>query len=221
MRLNSIIYENFYPDPFLIRNKLLKQEFYPADYLHDTIRTEELDNDDVVEIGKIGNFCGERTIRASKILPEADEYTRTFVNQYCKFSDETKLEVDTYFTLQTKDHDNVNKSIHQDTDPIMAIVVYLTPNPKPNSGTIFYSLKKTGWNGINKDRVPDLAFKDMYPANRQDQNKDNFEVDSVVGNAFNRIVLYDSKLLHAPGTCFGDTKEDCRLTQTSFIFKLA
>ena len=109
MRLNSIIYENFYPDPFLIRNKLLKQEFYPADYLHDTIRTEELDNDDVVEIGKIGNFCDERTIRASKILPEADEYTRTCVNQYCKFSDETKLEVDTYFTLQTKDHDNVNE----------------------------------------------------------------------------------------------------------------
>ena len=68
MRLNSIIYENFYPDPFLIRNKLLKQEFYPADYLHDTIRTEELDNDDVVEIGKIGNFCGERTIRASNCL---------------------------------------------------------------------------------------------------------------------------------------------------------
>ncbi len=221
MRLNSIIYENFYPDPFAIRNKVLKQQFYPADYLQDTIRTEGMESDDVFEISKIGNFCGERTIRATNILPEADDYTKRFVKQHCNFSDNTKLETETYFTLQTEEDDLINKSIHQDTDPIMAIVVYLTPNPKPNSGTIFYSHKKTNWNGINNDKVPDRAFKDIYPENRQDQNKDNFNVESVVGNVFNRIVLYDSKILHAPGTCFGKTKEDCRLTQTSFIFKLA
>ena len=221
MRLNSIIYENFYPDPFAVRNKVLKQKFYPANYLEDTLKVEGMDSDDIYEISKIGNFCGERTIRATNILPEEDKHTINFVNQVCKFNDTTKLQVETYFTLQTEEHDLVNKSIHQDTDPIMAIVVYLTPKPEPYSGTMFYSHKKTNWNGINQDRPPDRAFKDIYPENRNDQNKDNFHVESVVGNVFNRIVLYDSKLLHAPGTCFGKTKEDCRLTQTSFIFKLA
>jgi hypothetical protein len=221
MRLNSIIYENFYPDPFAVRNKVLKQKFYPADYLGDTVKVEGMDSDDVFEISKIGNFCGERTIRATNILPEEDKHTINFVNQVCKFNDNTKLHVETYFTLQTAGHDLIDKNIHQDTDPIMAIVVYLTPSPEVDSGTIFYSHKKTNWNGVNKDRMPDRAFEDMYPENRNDQNKDNFHVESVVGNVFNRIVLYDSKLLHAPGTCFGKNKEDCRLTQTSFIFRLA
>jgi len=220
MRLNSIIYENFYPDPFAIRNSILKQKFYPPDYLQDTVRVEGMDSDDIVEILKIGNFCGERTIRAKKILPEANDYTCNFVKQHCQFSDDTKLEAETFFTIQTGEHDLVNKSIHQDTDPVMAIVVYLTPNPKPDSGTIFYAHKKTNWNGVNKDRPPDRAFEDMYPEKRQDQNTSNFTVESIVGNVFNRAVLYDSKLLHAPGTCFGKNKEDCRLTQTSFIFKV-
>ena len=96
-----------------------------------------------------------------------------------------------------------------------------SPNPEPNSGTIFYSHKKTNWNGVNKDRPPERSFEDMYPEHRQDQNKNKFDIESIVGNVFNRAVLYDSKLLHAPGTCFGKTKEDCRLTQTSFIFKVA
>ena len=154
-------------------------------------------------------------------MPEEDKHTINFVNQVCKFNDDTKLHVETYFTLQTAEHDLINKNIHQDTDPIMAIVVYLTPNPKPNSGTIFYSHKKTNWNGINNDKVPDRAFNDIYPENRQAQAQDNFDVESVVGNVFNRMVLYDSKILHAPATCFGKSKEDCRLTQTSFIFKIA
>jgi|TARA_B110000263_G_scaffold249915_1_gene269232 hypothetical protein len=221
MRLSSIVYENFYPDPFAVRNRVLKQEFYPPDYLENIIRVEGMESDEVYEISKIGNFCGERTIRATKILPEEDEHTKNFVKNVCKFNDDTKLEVETYFTMQLGEHDLVNKSIHQDTDPIMAIVVYLTPNPEPASGTIFYAHKKTNWNGVNNDRVPDRAFADIYPDKRADQNKSNFQVESIVGNVFNRIVLYDSKLLHAPGTCFGKTKEDCRLTQTSFIFKVA
>ena len=221
MRMNSIIYENFYPDPFAVRNKVLKQQFYPADYLQDTVRAEGMESDDIYEISKIGNFCGERTIRAKKILPEEDEYTSNFVKQVCKFGDNTRLETETYFTFQTGEHDLINKSIHQDTDPVMAIVVYLTPNPKLDSGTLFYSHKQTNWNGINNDKVPDRAFKDIYPENRQDQDKSNFNVESVVGNVFNRMVLYDSKLLHEPATCFGKSKEDCRLTQTSFIFKIA
>ena len=221
MRLNSVVYENFYPDPFAVRNRILKQKFYPADYLQDVVKVEGMDSDDIYEISKIGNFCGERTIRATNILPEEDNHTKNFVKQVCKFNDDTKLQVETYFTMQLKEHDLVNKNIHQDTEPIMAIVVYLTPNPKPTSGTIFYAHKKTNWNGVNKDRVPEKAFMDMYPEKRQDQNKFNFEIESIVGNVFNRIVLYDSKLLHAPGTCFGKNKEDCRLTQTSFIFKLA
>jgi len=221
MRLNSIVYENFYPDPFAVRNKVLKQQFYPADYLQNTVMVEGMDSDDIYEISRIGNFCGERTIRATNILPEENKHTINFVNQVCKFNDKTKLHVETFFTLQTAEHDLIDKTIHQDTDPIMAIVVYLTPSPGVDSGTIFYSHKKTNWNGVNKDRTPDRAYEDMYPERRQDQNKDNFNVESIVGNVFNRIVLYDSKLLHAPGICFGKSKEDCRLTQTSFIFKLA
>ena len=96
---DSIIYENFYPDPFAIRNKVLKQQFYPADYLQDTVMVEGMESDDVFEISKIGNFCGERTIRATNILPDADDYTKRFVKQHCNFSDNTKLETETYFTI--------------------------------------------------------------------------------------------------------------------------
>jgi len=64
-----------------------------------------------------------------------------------------------------------------------ASVIYLSPNPPPNSGTLLKHNKK----------------------------------EIVVENKFNRLVCYRGDILHTPQSFFGVTKEDSRLTITSFF----
>jgi len=216
MRLQSLTYEGFYKDPIAIRNKVLEHEFYPPNYLDNIPRTEGLDSDLVYEISKIGNFCGVRTIRVEAILPELNEYTNDIIKKVCNLP--FKLQIESYFTLQTI-NDEINKSIHQDNAPILAGIVYLTPNPAPNSGTVFYKHKVTGWHGLNQEKIPNMAIEDMQPTTRENQIISNFEEYGSIANCFNRMILYDSNVLHRPGNFFGNNKITGRLTQAIFVYK--
>ncbi len=218
MRLNTIIYEEFYKDPAAVRSEVLQQDFYPANYLDDIVRAEGLDNDLVFHLSQIGNFCGKRTINAKENLVHLHTYTLDIVKQICNF--QFPIEINSFFSLHTEEDINKNNSIHQDKDPIMAGIVYLSPIPIIGSGTYFYQHKKSKWTGLNYDKCPQSAFPDMYPNKREDQNINNFQEFGYVENMWNRLVLYDTNAIHKPGKMFGTDKNTGRLTQTFFVYML-
>lgn len=101
-----------------------------------------------------------------------------------------ELSFDMYFHILRQsdmDTEEYRKKIHQDSDYSYAGLVYLTPNPPKETGTIFYQK-------INNE----------------------FMFDCYVENVYNRMVVYESNRYHCPAKLFGETKEDVRFTLTFF-----
>ena len=216
MRLNTLIFEDFFDDPYKVRNEALQQDFYPPFYLKDIPKAEGLDSDLVYWISQIGYFSGKRTIHAKVNMPEIQKFTEDRVKRICNLPFEQDIQC--YFTYQIKG-DETDNNIHQDRDPILAGVIYLTPNPILGSGTYFYRHKETEFTGLNSTEYPESAFKDMHPYNRSDQDISKFEEFGYVENVWNRLVLYDSNVLHKSGKYFGTNLQTGRLTLTFFVYK--
>jgi hypothetical protein len=88
-------------------------------------------------------------------------------------------------------------------------VLFLTPNAPGAAGTKFYRSKS----GVRK---PTPANHDeVFQGGFYDSTR--FEKLDVVGNVYNRLVLFDAKLIHAADTYFGKTRDDGRLIQLFFF----
>ena len=93
-----------------------------------------------------------------------------------------------------------------------AAMIYLTPNAPVECGTSFFADKKTGirhnsQEGIMEHFNTHKTFLDSTP----------YEPVDVVGNVFNRLVIFDGGLIHAASGYFGDNKDNCRLWQMFFF----
>jgi hypothetical protein len=88
-------------------------------------------------------------------------------------------------------------------------MVYLTPNAPYQCGTSFYAHE----NGARQESDPnsDQAFNGGF------YDKTKFRLVDVVGNIFNRLVLFDAKQIHAASEYFGSTIEDSRLFHIFFF----
>ena len=60
-----------------------------------------------------------------------------------------------------------------------------------------------------------MGFFDIFKNNFYD--KTDLEVVDVVGNVYNRLVIWDAKLIHAASEYFGDQKENSRLFHMFFF----
>jgi len=98
---------------------------------------------------------------------------------------------------------------HHDSQ-LYAGVLYLTPDAPPQTGTGLYRSKYT-----KKMKVPsaehDMVFKNGF------LDETEFELVDVVGNVYNRLILFDSHMIHAASKYFGTTKENSRLFQLFFF----
>ena len=91
-----------------------------------------------------------------------------------------------------------------------AAIIFLTPNAPPQTGTTFYRSKNT------KSRIfAETEFKDVFKHGFLDPTE--FEVVDVVGNVYNRIVLFNAQMFHAASNYFGNTLENGRLFQIFFF----
>jgi len=98
---------------------------------------------------------------------------------------------------------------HNDTQQY-AGVLYLTPNAPPEAGTHLYRSKHTkSMNGFTGD------YMKTYPTGHLDPSQ--FELVDVVGNVYNRLILFDAHMIHAAASYFGDSKENGRLFQLFFF----
>lgn len=94
--------------------------------------------------------------------------------------------------------------IHCDHTSMWAGVCYLTPDAPLSSGTAMYRHKESGnW------RAPENIYEGY------DQTK--WDKVDVIGNKYNRLILYRGDLFHASLDYFGKDLYDGRLFQTFFF----
>lgn len=98
--------------------------------------------------------------------------------------------------------------IHRDQTKCSAMI-YLTPNPPPNTGTKTFVHKKTGTT-FEKDNINKILDNDSY-------NMDAWNVCDVIENKFNRLVIFQGIYSHMSADYFGDCKENARLFKIFFF----
>lgn len=98
---------------------------------------------------------------------------------------------------------------HCDTQQY-AGVLFLTPDAPVNTGTCLLRSIHTKKMKVSPEEH-DLVFQNGF------LDPTEFEVVDVVGNIYNRLVLFDSHHIHAATEYFGNTKENGRLFQLFFF----
>jgi hypothetical protein len=196
--MNSLIIDDFLPYPHVVRSWALVQDFYNA---------EEFSN----RIGSHTSWPGTRTDHvmdldlayADSVLTQVSAIIRrTFVD--------LPLSIKSYFQICTSaDGDSW---VHQDNDVDIAGILYLTPGAPVASGTTVYRCNDLArWQNMN--------IADMKRINRHQlkfEYEQLFTPVDVIGNIFNRLVLYRGDQFHKSNDYFGKTKQDARLTQVFF-----
>jgi hypothetical protein len=98
---------------------------------------------------------------------------------------------------------------HCDTQQY-AGVLFLTPDAPPQTGTCIYRSKAT-----KKMKVDLNEYGKVYPTGHLDSTQ--FDQVDVVGNVYNRLVLFDAQLIHAAPLYFGTNVNNGRLFQLFFF----
>lgn len=106
--------------------------------------------------------------------------------------------------------------IHQDEPQYnVAGLIFLNPNPPPNSGTLFYQPKRNIDHDYNEQFFAELAAapedRKQYEKYKLEQ-RTMFKKTMTVGNVFNRCIMFSPEEWHSGDTYFGDTLETTRLT---------
>lgn len=195
MKTNVIVTDNFYQDPDEVRAFALKQPFNVK-----------------------GNYPGQRTQTFHNWPGLKDGIQRIVENAAGKITF-WESEYTTNFQYTTKkDKSWIHPDSDWNDDMPWAGVCYLTPNAPVSGGTGLFRHKETGL-----DRPPRLENGDMdeewlkehvWPHSR-DFSK--WDMTAMVGNVYNRLVLYRGDLFHSSLDYFGEGLEDGRLFQTFFF----
>lgn len=194
----TIIVDNFYKEPDKVREFALKQDFLDSP----------------------GNYPGKRTKQLHELNRELfDGFCSKLFSLY--FTQvEIKYKVDTSFwKVGTLDSDPLSPKnmgfIHND-NCLFAGVIYLVPGFNYNLGTTIYRRIK------ESAHKPNPAMKKYYSTGEDVgfdnyilQNNSVYEESIKIGNAYNRLISFDSSIPHAPSHYYmGD---ETRLVQVFFV----
>jgi hypothetical protein len=191
METNLIITDDFYQNPDEVREYALSQEF--------SVR---------------GNYPGQRT---SPVFYDGLKNSIQYIIQQAggKITQFEEFDYNTAFQYTTIE----DKSwIHADQTTKWAGVCYLTPTAPITAGTALYKHKETGLYkaATNPDGSYNKELMDkIYEEDCNDVSK--WEMVDIVGNKYNRLVLYRGDLFHSSLDYFGTSKYDGRLFQTFFF----
>ena len=189
MGVSLIIIDNFYNNVDDVREFALQQDFN-VDGNYPGHRTIPFINDSTKEA--INNIVSPY---AGKVVWWGDNYTGAY--QY------------------TTQHDR--SWIHADQTTNWAGVCYLTPNAPHSSGTGLFKHKVSGLKAAvkNPDGTLDQDILNNIYKDSRDMTK--WELIDVVGNVYNRLILFNSKKFHSSMDYFGKDKFDGRLFQVFFF----
>jgi hypothetical protein len=89
-------------------------------------------------------------------------------------------------------------------------VLFLTPDAPPEAGTTFFRSKTT-----KTIKPTDENYNTIFKNGFYDPSQ--FDIVDVVGNRYNRIVLFDAQMIHAASSYFGNEINNGRLFQMFFF----
>jgi len=185
--------DDFYSNPDEVRNYALSLEFNHNKQYHKGKRTEVQTFFDGTK-----EFLEDAL---KKKITSWDNQPHNGVFQYCVAEDQLVYHTDS----QT-----------------YAAVVFLTPDAPAAAGTSFFKHKGNGLKRkpteedcIKLGKSVDELMWDMFKGNFYD--KTPWETVDVIGNVYNRMAIWDAKLVHAASQYFGDTKKSGRLFHMFFF----
>lgn len=188
-----IVVEDFYDKPDLVREYAMAQEFSPNLQHHKGDRTQEK----TIFEGTQGFFEGI----LHKRITHWNDHLYNGVFQYCVAEDSL-----------------VYHSDHQS----YAAVIFLTPDAPVECGTSFYKSKHNGLmhapTQADCDRTGksmDQLTEEMFAGNYYDSTR--WEKVDVIGNVYNRMVIWDAQKIHAASAYFGNRMDNSRLFHMFFF----
>jgi hypothetical protein len=198
--MQTIVLDNFLPYPGVVREWALQQEFLNAEAYSE-------------KIGKHTSWPGTRT---NHVMELDNDYANVVLGRFVDILSKNfatpsrSTSIKSYFQLcSAADGDSW---VHQDNCVLVAAILYLSPDAPVNSGTTIYRCK-------DQKKWLDLYIDDMKKINRlerKDLYDSLFEPVDVIGNVYNRLVIYSGDAFHKSNNYFGATKKDSRLTQVFF-----
>ena len=188
------IIDNFFDDPYKIRNIGLKGTYY---------------------INREFRWPGYR-------WDPPEEFRKFYLDKVSSILNE-KLVLD-YLHFQYIDKSWVCGMCHPDSPPHKyTCLTYLTPDPPSNSGTEVYEAgcpKNANVNGITKEtfyRSDRGIMKRWFYKRDMEKYNSAWNNPCIVANKFNRTLLFDSIRYHRAQNFFGNTIGDSRFTLIGFL----
>jgi len=217
------VVDDFYPNPDEIRDRALMLE-----YTRGRSKRPEKPLQHVLH-------PGHRAIPNRKFWWENRIYLRNRWKEIAsvQVTDFESMKSSCAFNLGFNDDENKFNWIHSDGgwythQRMYAVVIYLTPNPPANTGTLLFEGPDGSIYDTQQKRTEKKGKKDWkkyHPQYTGSYWEDPISVNPKwklhckVENRYNRLVMYDARMLHAPEDAgFGITKEAARLTQIGFWY---
>lgn len=190
MRVNTLIIDDFYSNVDEVREFALSQEF-----------------------GVKGNYPGNRT------QSFANEYLKDYINNFIRpFAGEITFWPSEGYNGAYQYTTSRDRSwIHGDSGTTWAGVVYLTPNAPHTAGTGLFRHKSTNLSMIPRLSNNDVDNELLDEIYNDSQDMTKWDLTDILGNKYNRLVLYRGDLFHQSLDYFGTNKENGRLFQTFFF----
>jgi len=198
----TIILDNFFEAPDLVRSWALNQEFFKGERgTWPGLRSELLHNSNL----ELYNLLIRKIFQAIK------EYG---VNEMYDMQTGFQLIDKTWGTGWVHDDD---PKLH------VAGLIYLSPNAPVESGTTLYA-DNIDFNG---DKYSKIFMEDVFSAEEERskfakyrlEQRSHFSPTIRIGNVYNRCIIFDTRNWHSADNFFGTCKEDTRLTNV-FFFKV-
>ena len=199
---STVVVDDFYDDPDLVREFALGLEFFKGDR---------------------GSWPGVRTELLHRVDYDFFSVFSKKILEVLKQNDYTEIiELQTGF--QSIDETYGRGWVHDDDPKLnMAGIIYLNPGEVPNgSGTTIYNDAPD----FNGERYSEMFMNDVLVASPEERTAfakyreeqiSYFTPNTIVDNVYNRLVMFDSRCWHSADNFFGKDKYDARLTQVFFI----
>ena len=190
METQLLITDQFYNDVDAVREFALQQDFSVK-----------------------GNYPGNRTISFlnDSIKETIESIIKPHAGKVVYWSEDQYTGAFQYTTSRERSW------IHADQTTEWAGVCYLTPNAPHSAGTGIFRHKETGLIRAPKNEDGSLNRELMDYIGKDSQDMTKWDLVDVVGNVYNRLVLYRGDLFHMSLDYFGTDLYDSRLFQTFFF----
>ncbi|MEI6420608.1 MAG: DUF6445 family protein [Lentisphaerota bacterium] len=202
--MTVLILDNFLEMPTIVRKWAINQEYYTSKEF------TEMHN-------KHTDWPGKRTSHVADLdIEYADIVLGKVANIAIQQYGLKNISIRSFFQLTTSD--NLDSWVHQDNDTDVAAILYLNPNPPVNSGTTLYRCKNIQkWTSFMSDQQGYATLKTINALENKELYEELFEPVDIIGNVFNRLVIYKGTEYHKSNNYFGNSVEDGRLTQVFFV----